>query len=200
MVAAELLIFDYNGSSMNPTFKAGDQLWIEPYVTRKVAVGDVIVFRPEGEEHFVTHRVIGVDDQVLVTKGDNNFRVDSYRIRSGDITGCVVSVRRKENTLKVRNGLEGICYAHVRWTIKSFNHSVSRVLHPLYRTLAESGVFRISFLQLPKPTIIRFIKPDGVELQLFFGRYFIGRRRPGAKEWQIKRPFRLFIDTTLLKE
>lgn len=198
MVAGDMLEFNYNGPSMNPTFRAGDKLLVTPCGLRKIAVGDVVVFRPDGYEKTITHRVIRLDARGVVTRGDNNNRVDPYFLQQHEIMGRVTTARRGKETLKVINGRPGLYYARLRWLVKVSNHTVSRILHPLYHGLADSGMFKHVLSPWARLRVIKFTKPHGVEYQLFLGSHFVGRRSPGAANWQIRRPFRLFIDKSRL--
>jgi hypothetical protein len=84
------------------------------------------------------------------------------------------------------------------WAIKQLNITLSRILHPAYHMLARSGILR-NFLPIERKTrVLSFNRPEGKELQLHLRDRVIGRRRPGQGQWQIARPFRLFIDETSL--
>ncbi len=50
-----------------------------------------------------------------------------------------------------------------------------------------------------KPWLIKFDKKEGRELQLLLCSYLIGRRSSLGDKWEIKRPFRLFIQEKKLK-
>ena len=185
---------------MNPTFKAGDGLQVVPYENRRIRVGDVVVFRvPERKRH-VTHRVISVDSRGVRTRGDNNNKTDSWVLRPDEITGKVVSANRGTKSLSTHGGRRGILYARSLWFIKHANLTISRILHPAYHRLAASGIFRRTLPHGAKPRIFSFTRPNGVEMQLCLGRWIIGRRRPGWEQWQVRRPFRLFIDEASLPD
>lgn len=84
-----------SGRSMEPTYHTYD-LAIT-YRTASVGVGDVIVYRvPEGEPGAggqVIHRVVGGDGvNGYVTRGDNREGPDSWRPRSADVVGKVVTL------------------------------------------------------------------------------------------------------------
>jgi len=192
--------FNYNGPSMNPTFKAGDWLRVVPYATRNITVGDVIVFRPEGNERTITHRVIAVDDRGVMTRGDNNNQIDPWHLQPHEIVGCVTVAGRGAATMKVAGGRRGILYARLRWVIKYADRTISRPLHPLYNRLADTGILSRLLPSWARPRVVYFTKPFGQETQLLMGKQVIGRRRPGAAQWQIRRPFRLFIDPSLLQK
>ena len=203
MVTAETQEYNYNGPSMNPTFKAGDRLRVVPYASRNITVGDVIVFRQqgnEGNERTITHRVIAIEARGVVTRGDNNNQIDPWYLQPHEIMGFVSTARRGTNTMEVINGKTGIIYARLRWVIKHADRTISRPLHPLYHQIANAGILNRLLPSWARPRVVHFTKPSGQEAQLLMGKQVIGRRRPGAAQWQIRRPFRLFIDQSLLHE
>jgi hypothetical protein len=51
-----------------------------------------------------------------------------------------------------------------------------------------------------KTRAISLSHPAGTELQLLMGRRVIGRWLPGMSGWNIRRPFRLFVDEEALPE
>jgi len=192
--------YNYNGPSMNPTFKAGDRLQVVPYASRKIEVGDIIVFRPKGNERTIMHRVIAIDVRGVITRGDNNNKIDPWYLQPHEILGCVTSASRGSATMKVTGGRKGILYARLRWVIKHADQTISRPLHPLYHRIADAGILSRLLPSWARPRVVHFNKPSGQEAQLLIGKQVIGRRRPGATQWQIRRPFRLFIDQSLLQE
>jgi len=186
--------FNYNGPSMNPTLKAGDQLRVVPYANRNIRVGDVVVFRaPEGKRH-VTHRVVSFDPQGVRTRGDNNNKTDSWILQTEKITGRVDSARRGAKKVPIHGGRRGMIYALALRSIKRANLTISRILHPAYHRLADSGIFKRFLRNRTRSRVLCFTRPKGIEMQLHLGPWMIGRRLPGQNQWNIKRPFKLFID------
>jgi len=187
--------FTYNGPSMNPLFRAGDQLRVVPYGNSRVRVGDVVVFfAPEGNLR-ITHRVVAVDSQGVRTRGDNNDLTDPVILHEGEVIGKVVSIRRGFREVAVFGGRRGWLYAGAVWSRKYLYSVIVIILHPAYRTLASSGICRRLLPRRAMPRILCFNRPDGVEMQLVMGkRLIIGRRRPGWSHWQVRFPFRLFVD------
>jgi hypothetical protein len=183
---------------MNPSLKAGDGLSVIPYEDRNVCVGDVVVFRPPGANHDVVHRVVSVDSEGVRTQGDNNSQIDPWVLQPGDIIGRVVSAHRGSNRLTIHGGVWGRVLGPALRTKKQLNQTISKILHPAYHTLSRSRLFS-SFLPLQRKTrVLSFNRSGGKELQLLLGNRVIGRRPPDTDQWQITRPFRLFIDESSL--
>ena len=189
---------NYTGPSMNPTLKPGDGIRVIPYGNRKICIGDVVVFPHPERSYNVVHRVIAVDSQGVRTRGDNNINIDPCILNPADIIGRVVSAQRKSKSLTIRGGVWGRIFAPLLWIIKQVNLSVSRILHPAYHILAGSGIFIKFNSFFLKTRVLSFNRHEGREFQLLMGNRVIGRRLPGKDQWQIERPFRLFVDETSL--
>jgi hypothetical protein len=84
------------------------------------------------------------------------------------------------------------------WAIKQVNIILSKILHSAYHMLARSGLVRKSLPLQRMTRVLSFNRPEGKELQLHLRDRVIGRCRPGQDQWQIARPFRLFIDESTL--
>lgn len=69
-----------DGYSMLPTLEGGDLVVIQGVPISDVHVGDIIVYNhfcsSRGES--VVHRVVGITNGGLITKGDNNAQTDQY--------------------------------------------------------------------------------------------------------------------------
>jgi hypothetical protein len=183
---------------MNPTLRAGDELTVIPYRATNIRLGDVVVFRhPEGQ-YKVVHRVVSVCSEGVRTKGDNNIRMDPWVLGYDDIIGRIVSARRKNRSLTIHGGIGGRILAPVLLSVRQFKMTASKVIQPAYHMAAKSGILRRLLPLQQKMRVLSFNKPEGKEWQLLLGNRVIGRRLPGREQWQIARPFRLFINETSL--
>lgn len=75
------------GESMEPTYASGDLV-----VARAGAaeVGDVVVYRPDGVDGYVVHRIVGGDATTgWTTRGDNNGWDDVWHPTGDDVAGVV---------------------------------------------------------------------------------------------------------------
>ena len=78
-----------DGESMRPAIHAGDTCF---YVrASKVAIGDVILYQRSGEGS-VIHRIVGVEQDSLNTRGDANVIMDREPVGLADVRGRVVFV------------------------------------------------------------------------------------------------------------
>jgi len=186
------------GSSMNPTLKPHDILQVVPYIGRKIRGGDVIVFLPPGSNRKVTHRVLFADSHIVRTRGDGNRNVDPWILSHDDVIGYVTCVQRKNKRIRIRAGFMGWFFAIGIRAFHLIGFKISLFLGPTYHWLARSGIFRRWAPFLMEPRVISFRRPSGQELQLLIGHRVIGRCLPGRNHWEIRRPFRLFVDESCL--
>jgi signal peptidase len=160
----------------------------------------VVVFTPPGADYKIIHRVVSVEPQGIKTRGDNNNRVDPWLLSHDEILGCVFSAERGNRRRRVFGGAIGQLFGVVIRAIHMLDARVSSRLRPAYYRLAMTGVFRRWLPTKMKIRVISFDRAEGPELQLVMGRRVIGRWLEGKTGWQIRRPFRLFVDEKTLPE
>jgi hypothetical protein len=183
---------------MNPTLTAGDELQLEPYNCKKIRVGDVVVFNVPEDGRKITHRVISVNSKGVRTLGDNNKIIDAWVLTTENIIGRVVYAQRGRRRRRVFGGSIGRFYVIVVRLMKMLVSGIAVLLRPVYRWMVQTGFIIRLFSGQIKPLIITLNRQEGTELQLLVGRRFVGRLLPGESQWQIRRPFRLFLDETSL--
>jgi hypothetical protein len=191
---------NYIGPSMNPIFKPGDRLQIIPYNGQEIRRGDVIVFISPEDDSKVVHRVISLNSNGLKTQGDNCNSEDDWVLSREEILGRVVSVQRGDRRLRVFGGLWGHLLAVSIRVAKSIDSNLTSLLRPFYQRLARAGIFRRWLPSQMRPRVVSFNRDSGTELQLVMGRRVIGRWLEGKSGWNIRRPFRLFVDEASLPE
>lgn len=74
-----------HGVSMQPRFHTGDLAVLSP--ADAYSVGDVVAYRSPSLKTIVMHRIVSVDGEGFVTKGDNNTWLDQDRPTQRDILG-----------------------------------------------------------------------------------------------------------------
>jgi len=186
------------GSSMYPTLKPTDILEVIPYKKQKVQVGDVIVFFRPDDNQKIVHRVISVEPNGVRTRGDYHKEADSWRLKPGDIQGYVIHFQRQNKQRRIFGGIAGPVLARAVRTTKLIYCFTSVLLKPIYHRMALKGIKSERLYALLKIRVISFCRPAGKESHLLIGRRIIGRLPPGKIHWQIKFPFRLFIDEKFL--
>jgi signal peptidase I len=181
------------GPSMRPTLKAGDLLRIAPYNGLEPQVGDVIVFQAPGDEKHITHRVVAVTPQGVRTRGDNNNLVDPCFLKLENIVGRVTHAERGKRRKRVAGGYAGCLQARVLYVLRVVRPQVRIALAYPYRLLYRSGIFQPILSRLFKVRVVSFQRPQGVELQLLWGRHIIGQLPAGGEQWVIWPPFKLVV-------
>ena len=71
--------------SMSPTFTCNDELYGFKPDEDEIAIGDIIIYQNKDENRNILHRVIGIEGDKYITKGDNNERADDYAPTYDDI-------------------------------------------------------------------------------------------------------------------
>jgi signal peptidase I len=184
----------HTGTSMYPTLNEMDVLEIEPYGSRPIRAGDVIFFlSPEGCRPAV-HRVASVIAGSVQTKGDNNSSIDPWFIRPEDVLGRVVRATRGKKRRPIYGGRVG-----QQWSFWVRNLKVvEKGLSFLYHRLARSGFLRRLVPLHKRMRIVALRRKGGRTCKLLLGNRVIGNCQPGMTYWQIRRPFRLFVDVESL--
>ena len=81
-------------SSMAPTFTCNDMLWAYRPDEKEISVGDIIWYKnTKGED--VLHRVIGIENDKYIMKGDSNWEIDKYKPTYKDIMYKVIKIEYK---------------------------------------------------------------------------------------------------------
>jgi len=89
--------FYYTGASMLPTFSEGDMLLATEYEKfEDIEIGDIVIFKPlnsaSSSVKFIVHRVKEIlENERVVTKGDNNIYPDQRTVPFEDILGKVTN-------------------------------------------------------------------------------------------------------------
>ena len=196
----KLKSLNYIGHSMHPLFKAGDRLQIVSYEQRKIREGDVVVFISPEDGSKVVHRVISVNSDGIRTRGDNCNHEDDWCLSREHILGQVVFAQRGSKQFRVLGGPLGTSYAMAIRAGNNIDSILSSLLRPFYQRLARRAALNRWLPSRMRPRVISFKREAGTELQLVMGRRVIGRWSEGKSGWNIRRPFRLFVDEASLPE
>ncbi len=77
-----------NGISMEPGFHLGDLTILRR--DSNYQVGDIVTYHDSQMQAYVIHRIIGIDQDQFILKGDNNSWIDAYRPTQEEIIGKLV--------------------------------------------------------------------------------------------------------------
>jgi SynChlorMet cassette protein ScmC len=184
----------YFGPSMNPTLREPEMMEIMSYGSRPLRVGDVVFFLPPQNDQPVVHRIVRVTPAGISTRGDNNTQEDTFLLQPKSIKGQVVAAWRGQKRRKIAGGLQG------RWTSRRLrwrrvlDRGVSPLLHPLYQALSHRGLIARLVPAPFRPRVVVFQTQGRDQFQLLLGQHIIGRYDDQKRQWQIQRPFQLFVD------
>jgi signal peptidase len=207
LTADETLRVVCTGTSMNPTLDEPDLLEVKPYGAARVRLGDVVCFKSPETGKTVVHRVVsvgrasraaGFSAGLIRTRGDNNPADDRVILQPADITGRVVAAQRGARRRPVLGGWRGLFV--LRWARlgRAMRRYAGRVPHTLYRVLAGLGPFDRLLPASLRPRPVRFVTRYRPFLKLLMGRQTVGQYDDRLQAWQIRRPFRLFLDEQTL--
>jgi len=186
------------GPSMYPTLREPEIMEIMPYDRRPLRVGDVAFFLPPEADQPVVHRIIRVTPAGISTLGDNNTHEDTLLLQPKSIKGQVVAAWRGQKRRRIAGGLQGrLTRRWLRWR-RVLDRGLSPLLHPLYQALSHWGLIARVLPAPFRPRVVVFHARGRDQFQLLLGQRIIGRYDDQRHQWQIQRPFQLFIDGRML--
>ena len=77
--------------SMEPSFKKGSVLYYKVESGRNLKEGDVITFI-SNNGNYISHRIVGIEDDLISTKGDANKVVDTNKVPFENVKGKVAKI------------------------------------------------------------------------------------------------------------
>jgi len=91
----EVFIFGYKpyiivSGSMEPELRVNGFVITKKGGYEQVKVGDIISFELTGVPKSICHRVIRIEDGLIVTKGDNNSKEDTFKVSEQNYIGKVI--------------------------------------------------------------------------------------------------------------
>ena len=189
-----------SGPSMNPTLKGGDGLDLYTYRNRsEIRVGDVIVYPHPFGTVDVVHRIIKIRHDGVITRGDNNNKIDPYTVGFDDIIGKVLAVKRKSRLIPVQGGKTGFCIHKLMLFRKYFIQYGLAPLRFVSNIIAASGIFHI-FYPVFNLRIIHINGGQQKQLILVSGTRVIGKQTDKSGEWLIRFPYKYFISKRRLEK
>lgn len=155
LAGAEPVRVTIQGGSMQPVYRSGDAVFVDPSGRSQPAAGQVITFMQE--DGLMTHRVVRVETAQVLTKGDAVRSFDPP-IPRGQILGTVIAHERDGRLRPVSTGLRDRLVAglsrlegNVQGILSQKGWRRYRLLrgmaHIFFRTLisAAAGIFPAHF-------------------------------------------------------
>jgi signal peptidase I len=180
--------FIYTGSSMKPTFRTGQLLYVRPDV-QDVRPGDVLVF--EAEKGPVVHRVLTVKAEGYVTRGDNNRFVDATPVPPDRVIGRVEMFDHKRKIRPVRSGWHGLWAARLGWFLIEIDRRLRSIFGWPYRWVRTSRIL----VRLWKPVIIRVrVQTEtGPLIKYIYHQRTVAVWEPSKGKFSCRKPFDLVL-------
>jgi hypothetical protein len=165
----------------------------------EICVGDVIVYPHPFGTVDVVRRVIEIRPDGVITRGDNNNRIDPYTVRFDDIIGKVIAAKRKNRRIPIKGGKTGFGI-HKFMLLRKY--SMQYGLPPLgavSNIIAASGIFNV----LHPVLNLRVVRINGEHRRqsiLVSGNRAIGRLLEESGEWQIRFPINTLLSNAGLEK
>jgi signal peptidase len=188
----------HSGTSMNPTLSSVDLLEIEPYRHKKPRTGDVILFVPPNENYYVVHRIIRATSNGYRTRGDNCSCFDEWVLKTEHILGQVIGAQKDSCHRKVIGGFQGKLFSIYCRVQKYVLILLTKNLGPVYRSLCTDGFLNRLIPFRLQPQVASFKTGSNDSHKLLLGKRVIGSYNESLLKWQIKRPYRLFVNESSL--
>lgn len=183
----------YQGFSMSSIFQDMDVLYYIP--NKRIRIGNVVVIKIPGNGRKIIHRVISVGEKGIRTMGDCNPYPDNWLLRPDQILGSVAYGYRGKRRFPVPGGPAGLAKMY-QFRLKRL---IIKTAYPVLSSLSHNLHISSLVILLIRPRKVAFKRPDGTEIHLLVRGRVIGRQLPGQK-WQIKSPFKFFLDENSLPD
>ena len=180
--------FRYTGSSMVPTFKTGQVLYIRP-VSRDIQAGDVIVYHKG--DHYVVHRVHSVHSGGVRTRGDNNPMEDEAPIPLENVIGVVEKVDDWGDIRPVSGGKRGLWQARAYWSMRALYRKMLPWLGAPYRWLKKRRW--VNRVWQPAITRIHLQTSSGMVIKYVSHGKTVATWKPEIGRFTCRKPYDLVI-------
>jgi len=185
--------------SMYPTLQAGDGIELYTYkAPSEMRVGDVIVYPHPNGSVDVVHRIIRINPDGVITRGDNNNKIDPYTVSFDDIIGKVIAAKRRDRYLCIRGGRTGFLIHRLMLLRKYTRPWVLLPFRMVSNAVAAWGVLNV-FHSALNLQIVRVRRNHRDQCILVSGNRAVCRQLADTVEWQIRFPYKLFVNKRRLK-
>lgn len=185
------------GPSMFPTLRSGDSYVLKKYDSiLNLKAGDVIVYAHPYEAMDVVHRIIKIKGEKIITRGDNNNKVDEYIISYKNVKGYVETVYRNDKQIRLARGKLGLIRHKLMLIRKYLRPVVAKPIISLTDKIAFSRIlfFMHGFFDVK---VIIIERGNDIHEILKYKNKAIGKRK-NKEPWKIRFPYKMFIDTDKL--
>ena len=192
--SGEIFFCAHIGISMNPTLTKQDLLEIAPYQEKPPKVGDVVLFQTSNSDNYVIHRIVNITHDGYKTKGDNSDLNDLWILQKKYIYGRIIAAHQGNKRRKIACGFLGRLTGYSCLLRRKTNQLTIKLLRPVYRSLCTGGFLHWLVPFRLTPQVATFRPGTIVSHKLLLGKRVIGSYDESRLLWQIRHPYRLFID------
>lgn len=183
-------IFIYNGSSMQPTFKPGQVLYIRPE-TKNILPGDIIVYQGRVGPRNIVHRVVSVSKNGFLTRGDNNKGFDPYPVDIVQVIGKVEKVEKSGTVSPVLSGKCGLSLAKVYWLFLWLDSWIRSIFWKPYSALRNSKI--IFWIWHPIISVVHLQTEHGLLVKYIHKHQTVATWNSEKKKFDCRKPYDLII-------
>jgi signal peptidase I len=187
--------FIYTGPSMSPTFRPGQMLYVRTGV-QYLAPGDVIVLAQSiASGGYVTHRIVAVTPSGVITRGDNNARVDDGVVLSDQIIGRVEMVDDSGRIKPVLGGKRALWLAQARWGVRRVERVIRLFFGTPYRALRASTTIRSTLRRIimPRFEYVAVQTSQGTLVKTLHRGKVVARWYPKTRRFECNKPYDLIL-------
>lgn len=188
-----------SGPSMHPTLKSGDGLILETFEKpSQLKVGDVIVYSRPDKLFDIVHRIIKIEKDGVITRGDNNNKIDPGIVPFSAIIGIVLSAKRKNMTFKIHRGNRGLVI-HKLMLLRKYTYPyLAFAPKTIINTVSRIGILKV-FHKFIETKIVYVNRNGETEKLLYYKNKAIGRFQKDSNIWKINYLYKPFIDKKKIK-
>ena len=155
-------------------------------------------FLPPNNNGYIVHRIVSAGPEGFLTRGDNNNDIDPWVLNEKNICGRVVAAHQGNKRRKIAGGFIGRLAGLSCLIRRKTNRLAVKLLGPIYRALCTGGMLRWLIPVRLTPQVATFQSETNDSHKLLLGRRIIGSYDKSLLQWQIRRPYRLFVDENSL--
>lgn len=184
---------------MYPTLRSGDGLIVEPFKeSSRLKVGDVIVYSSPDKLSDIVHRIIKIEESGVITRGDNNNKIDPGIVPYSSIIGIVISAKRNNKEFKIHRGNYGFAVHKLMLARRYTFPYLIFVPRKIVNLISGLGILKV-FHKCVETKIVYVRRNGNDEKLLYYKKRAIGRFLKDSNTWKIIFPYKLFIDKRKLK-
>jgi signal peptidase len=161
-------------------------------------VGDVILFKTPRYKKIVVHRIIEKTPEGFKTIGDNSDIPDDWTLQKEHIYGRVVAAHRANRKRIIVGGFIGRLTGYSCLIRRKTDFLMIKLLRPAYRSLCAGGTLNRLVPVRLTPQVVTYRTGPHDSHKLLLGKQIIGTYDETLLKWQIRRPYRLFVDENYL--